>query len=596
VARPESHAPCYPGAVRIEAFLESLGRSAISSALNHEAPALVRPTTDARHGDYQLNGVLPLAKQLKKNPRELAEAVAEALRKEPPVASAEVAGPGFVNLRLDDAWLARTLSADLDDVRDGVPEAERKERVVVDFSGPNIAKQMHVGHLRSTIIGDAIVKILRFLGHDVIGDNHLGDWGTQFGLLIVGMRELGDEQALERDAIVELERVYKLASERAKTDEAFAAAARAELAKLQAGDAANTAMWQRFVAVTKAELDKVYERLEINFETWYGESFYNPLLAGVVELVRERGIAREDEGALCIFFNELESAPDELKKQKEPFIVQKRDGAFLYSTTDIATIRHRREVQQASRMIYVVDMRQAQHFKQLFGVARLLGWDDIRLEHLGFGSVLGKDGKPLKTRDASGKAITLMSLLVEAEERALARLKEGMAEGKIKLGEDDLPAVARAVGIGAVKYADLHQNRSSDYVFDFDKMIAFQGNAGPYMQYACARAFSILRSGGAATDAVRGPITLEAAEEKLLGRALLRFGEVVHQAADYGLPHLITDHLYDLARAFSTFYEACPVLKAEGATRESRLGLCGLTARQLRRGLGLLGIAAVERM
>jgi arginyl-tRNA synthetase len=582
--------------VRIEAFLESLGRSAISTALNHEAPAQVRPTTDARHGDYQLNGVLPLAKQLKKNPRELAEAVAVELRKEPPVASAEVAGPGFVNLRLDEGWLAKSLTADLTDARDGVPEADQKERVVIDFSGPNIAKQMHVGHLRSTIIGDALVKVLRFLGHEVIGDNHLGDWGTQFGLLIVGMRELGDEKALRDDAIVELERVYKLASERAKTDEAFATAARAELAKLQAGDAENTAMWERFVAVTRAELDKVYERLEIKFETWYGESFYNPLLADVVKLVREHGIARDDEGALCIFFNELERAPDELKKQKEPFIVQKRDGAFLYSTTDIATIRHRREVQKATRMIYVVDMRQSQHFKQLFGVARLLGWDDVRLEHLGFGSVLGKDGKPLKTRDASGKAITLASLLDEAEERALARLQEGKAEGKMDLSDEELAKVARAVGIGAVKYADLHQNRSSDYMFDFDKMITFQGNAGPYMQYAYARVQSIFRRGGIDASALRGPIALEAPEERALARVLLRFGEVVHQAADSGLPHLITDHLYDLARAYSTFFEACPVLKSEGATRDSRLGLCWLTARQLRRGLGLLGIAAVERM
>jgi arginyl-tRNA synthetase len=596
VPRPRARAACYPPPVRIEAFLESLGRSAIATALGQEAPALVRPTTDARHGDYQLNGVLPLAKQLKKNPRELAETVAAELRKEPPVASAEVAGPGFVNLRLDDGWLARSLDADLRDPRDGVPEADHKERVVVDFSGPNIAKQMHVGHLRSTIIGDALIRTLRFLGHDVIGDNHLGDWGTQFGLLIVGMRELGNEAALREDAIVELERVYKLASERAKSDEAFAAAARAELAKLQAGDADNTALWERFVAVTKAELDKVYERLEITFDTWYGESFYNPFLADAVALVRERGIAREDEGALCIFFNELEQAPAELKKQKEPFIVQKRDGAFLYSTTDIATVRHRREVQNATRMIYVVDMRQSQHFKQLFAVARLLGYDDVRLEHLGFGSVLGKDGKPLKTRDASGKAITLASLLDEAEARALARLSEGKAEGKMDLSDEELPKVARAVGIGAVKYADLHQNRSSDYMFDFDKMITFQGNAGPYMQYAYARVQSIFRKGGVEASTLAGPVVLEAAEEKVLARALLRFGEVVHQAADSGLPHLITDHLYELARAYSAFFEACPVLKSEGATRESRLALCFLTARQLRRGLGLLGIATIERM
>jgi arginyl-tRNA synthetase len=584
------------GSMRIERYLDALATQALRSAAGSDAPAVLRPTADTRHGDYQVNGVLPLAKRLGKNPRELAAQVASALRNEHAIASADVAGPGFVNLRLADGWLAEQLSKDVADARDGVPEAEQCERVVVDFSGPNIAKQMHVGHLRSTIIGDALVRILRFLGHDVIGDNHLGDWGTQFGLLIVGMREFGNEQAMQSEPIVELERVYKLASERAKSDQAFAAAARAELAKLQAGDPENKAAWQRFVEVTRRELDKVYERLEIQFDTWYGESFYNPMLPGVVQLLKERGLAREDAGALCVFFNELEQAPPELKKQKEPFIVQKQDGAFLYSTSDVATIQYRRETQAAKRMIYVVDMRQSQHFKQLFGVAQLLGWTDVRLEHLGFGSVLGKDGKPLKTRDASGKAITLASLLDEAEERALTRLREGKTEGKIDIPDEELPRVARAVGIGAVKYADLHQNRASDYQFDFDKMITFQGNAGPYIQYAYARVLSIFRRGGIDPSSLKGAIKLETPEEKVLGRALIRFAEVVHQASDTGLPHLITDHLYDLAKAYSSFFEACPVLKAEGDTRESRLSLCWLTARQLRRGLGLLGIAVVERM
>jgi arginyl-tRNA synthetase len=583
--------------MRIERFLEGLGRSAIQRELGLDAPALVRPTTDARHGDYQLNGVLPLAKQLKKNPRELAESVARGLLTEPAIETAEVAGPGFVNLRLRDDWLAERLSEALRDrERDGVPRTERPERVIVDFSGPNIAKQMHVGHLRSTIIGDSLVRTLRFLGHEVIGDNHLGDWGTQFGLLIVGMRTFGDEAALASEPIVELERIYKQASERAKTDEAFAAAARAELAKLQAGDPENTALWQRFVEVTKQELDKVYERLDVRFDTWYGESFYHSMLEGVVQLLKEKGIAREDQGAVCVFFNELEGAPADLKKQKEPLIVQKQDGAFLYSTTDLATLRYRREVQGADRVIYVVDMRQSLHFKQVFAVANLLGWGSMRCEHLGFGSVLGRDGKPLKTRDAHGKAITLASLLDEAEQRALTRLREGKSEGKIDLSDEELVSIARAVGIGAVKYADLHQNRASDYQFDFDKMITFQGNAGPYMQYAYARVKSIFRRGGVDPDALAGKVVLEAPEERVLGRVLARFGEVIHQAGESGLPHLISDHLYELARAYSTFFEACPVLKSEGNTRESRLALCALTARQLQRGLGLLGIAVVERM
>ncbi|HEX5658181.1 MAG TPA: arginine--tRNA ligase [Polyangiales bacterium] len=583
--------------MRIERFLDGLGRAAIARALGFEAEAALRPTSDPKHGDYQLNGILPLSKQLKQNPRALAENVAAELTPDltdNAIAKAEVAGPGFINLHLSEAWLARALDEQArDHARDGVPVAERSERVVVDFSGPNIAKQMHVGHLRSTIIGDALIKLLRFIGHDVIGDNHLGDWGTQFGLLIVGMREFGDAAALEQDPIVELERIYKQSSERAKTDAVFASAARAELAKLQSGDAENTALWQRFVDITKHELNKVYDRLEVKFDTWYGESFYNPFLADTVARLEERKLVTVDAGAKCIFFAELDVAP-ELKKQKEPLIVQKQDGAFLYSTTDLATLRYRAEEQQAQRAIYVVDMRQALHFKQVFAVARLMGLDGLRAEHLGFGSVLGKDGKPLKTRDASGKAITLASLLDEAEQRALQRLEEARAEGKLDV--EDLAALARAVGIGAVKYADLHQNRASDYQFDFDKMISFQGNAGPYLQYAYARVRSIFRKGELALESAEGPIALEAREEKVLALTLVRFGDVVHQAAESGLPHLVTDHLYALAKAYSAFFEACPVLKAEGPERVSRLALCALTARQLQRGLGLLGIQTVERM
>jgi arginyl-tRNA synthetase len=582
--------------MRIERYLDGVGRAALERALGVVGAAALRPTNDPKHGDYQLNGVLPLAKQLKQNPRALAERVAHELAGVAAIERAEVAGPGFVNLTLSNAWLAHELDEQLRDVaRDGVPTSEHAERVVVDFSGPNIAKQMHVGHLRSTIIGDAVVRLLRFVGHEVVGDNHLGDWGTQFGLLIVGLSEFGDREALTREPIVELERIYKQASERAKTDQEFAAAARAQLAKLQNGDAENTALWQSFVEITRRELDKVYARLEVSFDTWHGESFYNPLLAGVVERLKASALVTEDAGALCVFFHELSAAPDDLKRQKEPLIVQKRDGAFLYSTTDLATLHYRSE-QGFARAIYVVDMRQSLHFKQVFAVAKLVGWDPPRAEHLGFGSVLGKDGKPLKTRDAMGNAITLSSLLDEAEERALARLAEAKAEGKLDLADDELKDVARAVGIGAVKYADLHQNRASDYQFDFDKMITFHGNAGPYLQYAYARIQSIFRKGQVEPEQQSGGIALEAPEEQALARVLVRFGDVVHQAAESGLPHLVTDHLYELAKAYSTFFEACPVLKAEGAVRDSRLALCALTARQLRRGLGLLGIQVVDRM
>jgi arginyl-tRNA synthetase len=350
------------------------------------------------------------------------------------------------------------------------------------------------------------------------------------------------------------------------------------------------------VAVTKREVDKIFERLDVRFDTWYGESFYNDQLPGVIEELKEKNLVREDQGALCVFFAEIADAPDELKRQKEPMIVQKKDGAFLYSTTDLATLFHRHNVQKAERCIYVVDLRQGLHFKQVFALGKLLGLGDMRCEHLGFGTVLGNDGKPLKTRDAHGKAVTLASLLDEAEERAAERLREGKAEGKIELDDDELRKVARAVGIGAVKYADLHQNRTSDYQFDFDKMITFQGNAGPYLQYAYARVQSIFRKGSLQLEQISGNIALAAPEERALGCVLVRFGEVVHQAAQHGLPHLITDHLYDLAKAYSTFFEACPVLKAEGAVRESRLALSALTARELKRGLSLLGIATVDRM
>jgi arginyl-tRNA synthetase len=573
--------------MRLARLLDDLGRQALRDAIGSDAAPVVRPTADARHGDYQLNGVLPLAKQLRKPPRELALPVAERLAAHPAIARAEVAGPGFVNLTLDPAWLAAQLDGDVaDTARDGVPTVERPETIVVDYSSPNIAKQMHVGHLRSTIIGASLVALLRFVGHRVIGDNHLGDWGTQFGLLIAGMRAFGSGEALETDAIAELERIYKLASERAKTDTAFADEARSELAKLQAGDAENRALWERFVRTTRQALEQVYARLGVTFDEWLGESAYDAMLPGVVDELLARGIAREDQGAICVFFED----DPKLGKNETPFIVRKKDGAFLYATTDIATILYRRDRFAADRSVYVVDVRQSLHFEQLFAVARKLGVT-MRLEHVGFGTVLGTDGKPLKTRD--GKAITLASLLDEAEARAAARIRD---EG-LEVPEDEIAAVARAVGVGAVKYADLRQNRLSDYQFDWDKMISFKGNAGPYLQYATARVGSLFRRGELDPAAASGPIRLDAPEERALARELARFGDVAHDAAEHALPHLVCDHLYAVARAFSAFYEACPVLKAEdAATRASRVALCWLSGRQLRRGLGLLGLEVVERM
>jgi len=581
-------------------YLESLGSEAIQRALglDEPRPALVRATQDAKFGDFQINGAMPLGKELGKPPRELAQPIAEALEGVDAIEKAEVAGPGFVNIHLAPAWIASKLTEALRDAaRDGVPAVQQASKIIVDFSSPNIAKQMHVGHLRSTIIGDAIARILSFMGHDVVRDNHLGDWGTQFGLLIVGMREWGDETALESDPIAELERVYKLASERAGNEEAFAERARAELAKLQTGDEENRQLWEHFVEVSRGALEAVYAELDVSFDEWLGESAYHDALPGVVDDLLARGLAREDDGAVCIFWGEIDDAPKSLRKQKTPFIVRKKDGAFLYSTTDIATVEYRKDHFGADRALYVVDSRQGLHFQQLFAVVKLLGID-VDLEHIGFGTVLGNDGKPLRTRDASGHVITLTSLLEESKQRARQRIDEGIAEGRLRVRPEEMDEVSQVVGIGAVKYADLRQNRLSDYQFDWDKMISFQGNASPYLQYAYARCASIFAKGGIEMDAIAASakIALDAPAEQTLGKHLLRFADVVYQAGATSQPHLICEHIYELARAFNGFYTECPVLDSEGPTRQSRLGLTALTARQIRRGLGLVGIGVVDRM
>lgn len=578
--------------MRIESFLSAIAQDAFREVTGKDAPALLKRAQDPKHGDYQVNGALPLAKAEKKNPRELAEPLARALAAHPAIEKAEVAGPGFVNLTLAPAFLGETVSRDARDARLGVPPAERRVRTVVDYSSPNIAKQMHVGHLRSTIIGHAICETLAFVGEDVVRDNHVGDWGTQYGLLIAGLRRFGgDGHALD---LAGLEAIYKQASALAEAEPAFAELARGELAKLQRGDAENRALWERFVAITRRELDKVYERLGVRFDTWYGESFYEPMLPGVVQQLEALGLARRDQGALCVFFGDdvWEGVESKLRKQKEPFIVQKKDGAFLYSTTDLATLLHRRDEVKASKAIYVVDHRQSLHFEQLFAVARRLG---VALEchHVGFGTMLGPDGKPLKTRDASGKTITLAALLDEAESRAL----ELMKGAEVELPASELPAVARSVGIGAVKYADLRQNRLSDYQFDWSKMIELKGNSGPYIQYAGARAGAIFRKGEVDRGSVgQAPAALADPAELALAKVLVRFGDVVHASASELLPHLVTDHLYAVARELSSFYERCPVLKAEGEARAARLTLVALAAGQIEKGLSLLGIDAVERM
>jgi arginyl-tRNA synthetase len=575
----------------LQTKITKIAEAAIAKTIGTQAPAMVRPAQDEKFGDYQINGILALAKQSKTPPRDLALRVAVHL-KCAEFSQVEVAGPGFINLTLDPAFLSAHLASMATDPHGGVPQAEAPEKIVVDYSSPNIAKQMHIGNIRSTILGSALVKILRAIGHEVIGDNHLGDWGTQFGLLIAGMRVFGSEEALASTPIEELERIYKLATAKAKTDEAFAEEARRELAKLQAGEPENTALWKKFVQTTRISLDRVYARLGITFELWMGESAYHEMLPGLVAELRSLGAVRESEGAQCVFFSDIESAPKDLKAFKEPFILQKRDGAFLYSTTDVATVMYRKHTLGAARALYPVDSRQALHFRQVFALADLLKID-MALVHVGFGTILGQDNKPLKARD--GLAVRLESVLDEAVERARARIVE---EG-LEVPEAELAEVARKVGIGAVKYADLRQNRMSDYVFDWEKLISFKGNAGPTVQYAVARIYSIFQKAerAFAMQSPQPPLGNLTPQERSLCKQLARFGEAVESAAASYEPHILTDYAFELTRRFSAFYEACPILRAESnESREARLYLAWLTGKTLGSTLELLGIETVPKM
>ena len=537
------------------------------------APAMLR-AADPKHGDYQANGIMAVAKARKENPRALAEQIIKQLDVagicEPPT----IAGPGFINFKLKTDFVAEQIAGAARDERHGVPAAAKPKTIVVDFSSPNVAKPMHVGHIRSTILGDSLARVGKFLGHRVITDNHIGDWGTQFGMLIIGWKHYRNDAGLAADPIGELERLYKFINDKPELRDD----AKAELVKLQQGDAENLAIWQKIIDLSLIEFAKTYRRLGVSFDHTFGESFYNPMLPAVVANLRQCGLATESDGAYCIFF----------PGQESPLIVQKADGAFLYGTTDLATLKYRIEQWHPDEIVYVTDARQQLHFKQVFAAAQKWFPATPDLRHVFFGSILGEDGKPLKTR--SGQNVKLGELLDEAEERALAVVTEKNPE----LTEDVRRQIARAVGIGAVKYADLSQNRTTDYVFSWAKMLAMNGNTAPYLQYAYVRVQSIFRKAG--NSAGNAPVLLDHSTELDLAKHILRFSDTLEAVLADDKPNWLTGYLYELAGKFSTFYDNCPVIQSAEPTRSSRLVLCRLTADIMKRGLNLLGIDVIEQM
>jgi arginyl-tRNA synthetase len=566
------------------------------AALGHTLPegftAAVDQAADARFGDYQTNAAMVLAKALKTNPRALATELAAAIDVTGLSAPPTVAGPGFINFAITPEALAARLESLLADEKLGIVPTTRPRTIVIDFSAPNVAKQMHVGHIRSTIIGDCLARIARFAGHTVITDNHIGDWGTQFGMVLYGWKRDLNEAALLSDPIRELLRLYKAvnAESKAQEEEMKAGdrpdtpvrdACRAELVKLQAGDSENRAIWQRCVDVSLAGLAIVYNKLDITFDHYLGESFYNDRLPSLVAELEASGLARESDGALCIF---TDDSPDAV-----PFIIRKRDGGYGYATTDLATVEHRLRVWQATDVWYIVGAPQALHFNQLFDATRRWGMEG-NLQHIAFGSILGPDGTMMKTR--SGESVGLMEVLEEAEERALAVVQEKNPD----LTEDEKAEIARAVGIGAVKYLELSQHRLTDYKFSWDKMLAFQGNTAPYLQYSYVRTRSIFRKLEGSTPDLAGPYQLTGDAERWLALTLSRFAEVVPAVLEDFRPNLLATYLFTVAQAFHSFFEACPVLRAEGQVRATRLALCEATSRTLKTGLGLMGIRTTERM
>ncbi|WP_063658300.1 arginine--tRNA ligase [Aliivibrio fischeri] len=575
--------------------IQSLINDKVSQALEAAgapagSPAAVRQSAKAQFGDYQANGVMGVAKRLGTNPREFAQKVLDVLDLDGIASKTEIAGPGFINIFLSEEFLAKQAEAALADERLGVAK-EEQQNIVADYSAPNVAKEMHVGHLRSTIIGDAVVRTLEFLGHNVTRANHIGDWGTQFGMLIANLERIQKEKGEVSMELSDLEGFYRESKKLYDEDEEFAVTARGYVVKLQSGNEFCAEMWKKLVDVTMVQNQRNYDRLNVSLtrDNVMGESMYNSMLAPIVADLQKQGLAVESEGAQVVFLDEYKN------KDGEPMgvIVQKRDGGFLYTTTDIACAKYRYEELNADRVLYFIDSRQHQHLMQAWTIVRKAGYvpESVSLEHHAFGMMLGKDGRPFKTR--AGGTVRLADLLDEAEERAAKLIEEKNKD----LPAEEKAKIATTVAMAAVKYSDLSKHRTTDYIFDWDNMLAFEGNTAPYMQYAYTRVASIFSKAGLSMDELTGEVKIIDEKEKALVAKLMQFEEAVQAVASEGQPHLMCAYLFELAGQFSSFYEACPILNNEDdAVKQSRLKLAALTAKTIKQGLELLGIETLERM
>jgi len=557
-----------------------------------DLPALIAPGKKTGFGDYQANCAMGAAKAMGTNPRELATKIVAALDLTGIADKVEIAGPGFINIDLKAEWLGEQIAKAQSDTRLQVEQVTAPQNVVIDYSGPNLAKEMHVGHLRSTIIGDSLARLLEFQGHNVIRQNHVGDWGTQFGMLIAELEEQLGTKGDDAMALKDLEVFYQQAKKHFDDDEAFANKAREYVVRLQSGDAQMLKLWEQFKTISLHHSTEIYQQLNVTLKDTdvRGESFYNNDLAPVVKELQEQGLAVESDGAQVVFLQELADK----EGNPSPMIIQKQGGGFLYATTDLAALRYRVGKLKANRIMYFIDARQSLHMQQVFTLSRKANFVDesVSLEHLAFGTMMGSDGKPFKTR--TGGTVKLAELLTEAVERASALVSEKNPD----LSADEIAEISRKVGIGSVKYADLCKTRTNDYIFSWESMLSFEGNTAPYLQYAFTRVQSIFRKAGVTPESLTNAIVIGTEQEKTLAIKLLQFSEVLDQVAREAMPHLLCTYLYEIASLYMTFYEACPILKDGIApdVRDSRLRLCHLVAKTIEQGLELLGIEVMEKM